>query len=154
MFTRINQKRVRHSRGTVLLEFGLIAVFMLMLLGILVDVGRVMLVINSAQDSAFTSARAGAQVGYWGSLDPTEGPSVVAAQESFDESMLQQRGGWGSVFTLEIEPCSPSNDFNFTTKVSGKVDLIFANWSSGLSDSLGQFTVETSGVSRCEIVRS
>jgi len=154
MFTRINQKRVRHSRGTVMLEFGLVALFMLVLVGILVDVGRVMLVINSAQDSAFTSARAGAQVGYWGSLDPTEGPSVVAAQESFDESLLQQRGGWGSVFALDIEPCSPSNDFNFSTKIVGKVDLIFANWTFGLADSLGQYTVETSGVSRCEIVRS
>lgn len=149
MFVKINNFRARKTRGTVLLEFALIMPFVFIFIAMMVDVARIYLVRNAAQDAAFASARAGAQVGYWGALDSTEGPSIQAAQDAFNASLLA-RQGWADLGNLEPpDPCSPANGFDFTTTVQYSINPILPSL-VGLPTTLN---LQTVGVSRCEIVR-
>ena len=148
MFVKINSFRARKTRGTVLLEFALIMPFVFIFIAMMVDVARIYLVRNAAQDAAFASARAGAQVGYWGALDVTEGPSKQAAQEAFNASLVA-RQGWADIGNVTSDPCSPANGFDFTTTVPYSINPILPSL-AGLPSTLN---LQTVGVSRCEIVR-
>lgn len=148
MFVKINNFRARKTRGTVLLEFALIMPFVFIFIAMMVDVARIYLVRNAAQDAAFASARAGAQVGYWGALDITEGPSIQAAQDAYNASLVA-RQGWADLGSLTPEPCSPANGFDFTSTVRYSINPILPSL-VGLPTTLN---LQTAGVSRCEIVR-
>jgi Flp pilus assembly protein TadG len=130
-----------------MLEFALIMPFFFIFMAFIVDVSRVMIIQNTAQDAAFAAARAGAQIG--GGTTQATDAGIRAADFAFNDS-LGARTGWITASSLSIvETCDTSPNLNFTVTVDYGIQTLFASL-AGLDQYI---SLQTSGVSRCEIVR-
>jgi Flp pilus assembly protein TadG len=148
----------RRSRGTQLLEFAIALPLFLFILMFSLDLGRLVFTSGLVHDAAFTSARAGAQLGAAG--DGSSG----ASRRAFDEVISNY--GWDendAAFAVETgRTCTKAinSDDNFVTvRADYKMNFLTPGLYEAVgmvSDSLtkdGHFMIEAVGIARCEITR-
>lgn len=152
--------RTRRSRGAQLLEFAItLPIFLFMLLFSL-DMGRMVFLSGVVHDAAFTSARAGAQVGAAGTN--ASGASRTAFYEAVDAipGSKNEDATFQVVSSNECTSSGRDEDTFVEVRVSYKVRFITPGLNSMLGvmsdrdNGDGSWTLPATGVARCEIVRS
>lgn len=162
----------RPRRGAAFLEFVLLLPFLVILMMLTLDTGRLVLAIGSLQDATAASARAAARVGYTGAMPSSEPcedartPSDVA-HNAFCEAA---RGlpFLGNLLSLGVvsEPthftslgytCSitETNSEYMRIAASSTVDLMTPLLRSflGLENEEGSAVITATAVARCEVAR-
>lgn len=156
------QKGRRGRRGAQLIEFAITLPLFLMMLLFALDMGRIVFLSGVLHDAAFTSARAGAQVG--GGVTNVTGVQSNTSQVAFEEAMEAIPGNSVSEFkpvqVVTGQTCSRQTghkDNYVTVNVSHDVDFITPGLNSLLNIFQGQgnsWELDAVGVARCEVTRS
>lgn len=137
----------KRSKATVLFEFALIMPFFFIFIAIMVDVSRIMITQNAAQDAAFSAARAGAQIGAGDALITEQ--ARAAADSAFSTSLAARQGWVETPFLNVTDNCSNPNDPYFSVTLDYSIRPILPSL-AGLNSTL---YLQTGATSRCEIVR-
>jgi len=157
----------RRRRGGQLLEFTLLLPMALFLLVFSIDMGRTVLATTGLQDAAAVGARAGARIGFSGSV-PGEGVCVGSSStgnpsyDAFCESAsilggarvtgveILSPNGYGQRFCTE----SPESNTYVTIRARATIDYITPGLATliGFTTGTGDDIVVT-GTARCEVTR-
>jgi Flp pilus assembly protein TadG len=152
--------RRRRTRGAQLLEFAITLPLFLFMLMFSLDLGRMVFMSGLIHDAAFTSARAGAQIGGAGSA------TTGASRKAFNE-VVSNYGWKGTDATYKVvsgatcAKAANSADNFVAVDVSYKVFFITPGLNSllgvlrgGPTASDGSWTLKATGLARCEITKS
>jgi Flp pilus assembly protein TadG len=153
----------RRKIGAALLEFAFVLPMFLFMITFAIDMGRMTFISAVLQDSAFTSARAGAQVGGAGSA--TTGESRKAFDSAVALLPTGQQGrisgfkvATGATCVKEAPTTSTRPDNRYVTiKIKYTVPLITPGLRKLLDATApneGPWQLGATGIARCEVVRS
>lgn len=161
---RLLQGQKNRPRGAQLVEFALVLPIFLFLILFSIDMGRMVFYSGVVHDAAFTSARAGAQVGAAGSS--AKGASRDAYFDAI--SQVPGNGDADTIATFSVErgascdrsPTSPNRFVQVRGTLSvefitpGMRTLLTIGGNGERFDDLGAWTLPATGIARCEVVRS
>lgn len=160
---------MRRPRGGAFLEFVLLLPFLVGILLLTLDVGRMVLVKSSLQDATSAAARASARVGYAGSVPSlgcvSPGSAADIAHRTFCASVAGMPTGPISSFTI-VEPSSiTSLGATCTTDIDSQYVRVvavadFQPLTPGLAlfrgssgGGLQATSIAATSVARCEVAR-
>ena len=150
-------------RGVELLEFALIIPFLFFLVCFSIDMGNMVFLSGLIHDAAFVSARTGAQFGEAGTsaTGPGGQGATGPSYNAFANAAASLPGGLSEVQSYTVVSpttangdCASSGTNQYVTvRVSFHMNFITPGLYTMLSLYSSGFTLNATGVARCEVVR-